>query len=267
MKAHVNHLPRWWPKGLRHLGGCLSAALSGGARLSALLLQVAAGPLLASDTPSLNPWSATKSVTNLTMQDSATTSITATNAPGVGAISSMNLLDDKHVLAIGDQVSFRIIEDEADPKSLTVTDSGELEVPYVGRFQASGKTCKHLATQLKNELEKDYYYQATVIISVNVMTKSRGRVYLVGPVHTPGPQEIPSDEVLTLSKAILRAGGFTDFADQKNVKVTRQAKTPGGKDETFTINVGSVLHKGTTESDLPLEPGDLIYVPERLIHF
>ena len=179
----------------------------------------------------------------------------------------MDLLDEKHKLAIGDQISFRIVEDEEDPKPLSITDSGELEVPYIGRFQAVGKTCKELAHQLKAALEKEYYYQATVIIAVNVMARSRGKVYLVGPVHQPGPQEIPSDEILTLSKAILRAGGFTDFADKKSVKVTRQAKTSGGKDETFTINVGKVLERGTTESDLPLEAGDLIFVPEKLVRF
>jgi protein involved in polysaccharide export with SLBB domain len=199
-----------------------------------------------------------------------TETVTAPSRPSntatAGDTKSQALLDDKHKLAIGDQISFRIVEDEEDPKSLTVTDSGEPEVPYIGRFQAVGKTCKELARQLKTELEKDFYYQATVVIAVNVMAKSRGKVYLVGPVHMPGPQEIPSDEVLTLSKAILRAGGFTDFADKKNVKVTRQAKS-GGKDETFTINVGKVLENGTTETDLPLQPGDLIYVPEKLVRF
>ena len=179
----------------------------------------------------------------------------------------MELLDDKHKLAIGDQIGFRIVEDEDEPRSLTVTDSGDLEVPYIGRFPAVGKSCKELASQIKSELEKEYYYQATVVIAVNLMAKSRGRVYLVGPVHLPGPEEIPSDETLTLSKAILRAGGFTDFADKKNVKVTRQARVPGAKDETFTINVEKVLEKGAVESDLPLEPGDLVYVPEKLVRF
>jgi len=176
-------------------------------------------------------------------------------------------LDNTHLLAIGDQISFRIVEDEDDARSLTVTDSGELEVPYVGRFPAVGKTCKQLAAQLKTELEKEYYYRATVIVAVNVMAKSRGRVYLVGPVHAPGPQEIPSDEVLTLSKAILRAGGFTDFADKKNIRVTRRAKAGESQDEVYTINVEKVLEKGRVENDLPLEPGDLIFVPEKLIHF
>jgi protein involved in polysaccharide export with SLBB domain len=124
-----------------------------------------------------------------------------------------------------------------------------------------------LAGQLKAELEKEYYYQATVIIAVDVMTKSRGKVYLVGPVRMPGPQEIPSDEVLTLSKAILRAGGFGDYADKHKVRVTRKGATAGGQDQIFMVNVAEILEKGKSESDLPLEPGDLIYVPERLIRF
>jgi protein involved in polysaccharide export with SLBB domain len=126
----------------------------------------------------------------------------------------MEALDVKHKLAIGDVLSFRIVEDEEDPRRLIVTDSGELEVPYIGRFTAVGKTSKQLARELRTELEKDYYHQATVIIAVDVMARSRGKVYLVGPVRVPGPQEIPGDEVLTLSKAILRAGGFTDLADK-----------------------------------------------------
>src|SRR5206468_5568681 len=83
-------------------------------------------------------------------------------------------LDEKHKLAIGDRLSFRIEEDQEDPKPLTVTDSGDLELPYLGRFPAENKTCKELAREIKAELEKEYYYQATVIIAVDSMTKSRG---------------------------------------------------------------------------------------------
>jgi polysaccharide export outer membrane protein len=193
----------------------------------------------------------------------------ATPQPGAKPVAmvttnSMDALDDKHRLAIGDRLSFRIVEDDEDPKPLFVTDSGDLEVPYIGRFPAVGVSCKELARTLKAELEKEYYYQATVIVAVDVMAKSRGKVYLVGPVRTPGPQEIPSDEILTLSKAILRAGGFNDFADKKGVRVTRKA---GVEDKTFTVNVAEILEKGKSDTDMPLEAGDLIYVPERLIRF
>jgi protein involved in polysaccharide export with SLBB domain len=177
----------------------------------------------------------------------------------------MDALDADHTLAIGDRLSFRIVEDEEDPKPLIVTDSGELECPYIGRFPAVGKPCRDLARALKTELEKDYYFQATVIIAVDVMAKSRGKVYLVGPVRAPGPLEVPSDEVFTLSKAILRAGGFTDFADKKSVRVTR--KTTNGLEQVFKVNVADILDKGKTATDMRLEAGDLIVIPERTIRF
>lgn len=190
-----------------------------------------------------------------------------TNSASRVSTNNMDALDDKYLLAIGDRINFRIEEDEDDPRPLTVMDSGDLEIPYIGHYPAVGKTCKELAQALKVELEKAYYYRATVIISVDLMTKSRGKVYLVGPVRMPGPEDIPSDEVLTLSKAILRAGGFTDFADKHHVKITRQGGTGEIDKETLVVDVGEIFDKGKTENDVALKPGDLIYIPERLVHF
>lgn len=192
----------------------------------------------------------------------------ATNSPVLAAANSSNVdvLDNKYHLVVGDQLSFRILEDEDEPVGLTVTDSGDIQVPYLGRYPAAGKTCKELAAALKAELEKKYYYQATVVVAVNAMPKSRGKIYLVGAIRAPGPQDISSDEALTVSKAILRSGGFTDFANEKKVKVTRASGGADGK-QTFVVDVERVLEKGETEADLPLQPGDLIFVPERMIRF
>ena len=198
--------------------------------------------------------------------NSAAADLAATNAGGVAPVT-MDTLDDKYRLAIGDRLSFRIQEDEEDPKALNVTDSGELEVPYIGRFPAENKTCKQLARELKKALEQEYYYQATVILAVDSMTKSRGKVYLVGPVRVPGAQDIPSDEVLTVSKAIMRAGGFNDFADRHNVKVTRKAGPGAADTKTFVVDVAQILEKGKIDRDVTLEPGDLVLIPERLIRF
>src|SRR6516225_4938337 len=59
------------------------------------------------------------------------------------SFSTMDTLDDKKKLGLGDHLSFRIVEDQEDPKEsldpkppLVVTDSGDVEVPYIGRFPA-----------------------------------------------------------------------------------------------------------------------------------
>src|SRR5258706_1932105 len=214
---------------------------------------VAAEPARAQSDPGTKstPWSLATRINNIT----------------AGVTNAMDALDEKHRLAIRDRLSFRIVEDEEDPKPLFVTDPGDLELPYLGRFPAEGRSCKELARAVKTELEKEYYYQATVIVAVDLMAKSRGKVYLVGPVRAPGPQEIPSDEILTLSKAILRAGGFSDFADRRNVRVTRKREGSASEDRTYNINVAEILDQGKRAADLPLEPGDLVYVPEKLIRF
>src|SRR5207245_3809616 len=113
----------------------------------------------------------------------------------------------------------------------------------------------------KGALEKDYYYHATVILAVDrVSEKSRGRVYVYGSVKGQGPQEIPADESYTVSKAIIRAGGFGDFANKRKVKVTRK----NGKD--FTVDLKRVIEEGRNDEDMVLQPDDQIYVPQRFIN-
>jgi protein involved in polysaccharide export with SLBB domain len=174
----------------------------------------------------------------------------------------MAVLDDKKKLGPNDFVSFRVVEDrDNDSQRLRVNDNGELEVPYVGLVPAEGRTCKELAHTIKGLLEKEYYYHATVILAVDrISEKSRGRIYVYGSVKAQGPQEIPPDESYTVSKAIIRAGGFGDFANKRKVKVTRK----NGKE--FNIDLKRVIEEGHTEEDMVLVPDDQIYVPQRLIN-
>jgi polysaccharide export outer membrane protein len=196
----------------------------------------------------------------------AVAAVSVTPAPTTPDTNRVSVLDDQYKLALGDHVSFRIIEDEDDPQDLLVTDTGEIEVPYLGRYPVVGKTCKELAAELKKRLEEKYYYHATVLIYVDSKL-TPGLVYLVGPVRTPGPLELPRDETLTLSKAILRAGGFADLADQKHVRITREGKGGATDRQVLVVNVYQILNEGKTDQDLVLQPGDLVYIPERLLRF
>ena len=177
-------------------------------------------------------------------------------------------LEDSPKLAIGDRVSFRVVEEKLEPKLLLVADSGELEVPYVGRVMAKDRTCQELTREIKAKLEEKYFYRASVILSVELLNPVRGSVYLFGEVRSAGSQALPSGEALTLAKAIIRSGGFTDFADKRRVTVTREsASGSGAGNQKFTVDVGRVLQRGMTQKDMKLEPGDVIYVPTRLVNF
>jgi polysaccharide biosynthesis/export protein len=186
----------------------------------------------------------------------------------VAQTTSMDVLNDAIKLGIGDRVSFRIVEDRREPIPLVVTESGEMEVPLIGRVLAANKTCKQLAYDIKPLLEKDYFFQATVIIGLDTIgTKSRGKIYITGQVRAQGGMDILPDEVLTVSKAILKAGGLSDFANKKKVKLIRKKEGEPNGTTTTILDLAEILDKGRIDKDVVLEPGDLIVVPERLINF
>jgi protein involved in polysaccharide export with SLBB domain len=175
--------------------------------------------------------------------------------------------DDKYKLRAGDRISLQILEDREAPRSLLVADSGELDVPYVGRIIASEKTCKQLGDELKEQLEKEFYYRATVVIALDAANKFFGRIYVWGQVRNQGPIDLAVNENLTVAKAVLRAGGFADFANKKKVKLIRNSAANALGKQVFEVNLSEILEGGFTERDIALRPDDLIIVPSRLINF
>jgi protein involved in polysaccharide export with SLBB domain len=143
-----------------------------------------------------------------------------------------------------------------------------LDIPELGLITAAGKTCKELAFQIKSNLLQTTYYRATVIIGIDLLNKTMSgrRIYLAGEIRRPGPQEIPAGQIWTVSKAILSAGGFTEYANKKEVRLVRSASA-SGPGKTIILNIADIWEKGHTELDLPVEAEDLIFVPGRAVNF
>jgi len=178
----------------------------------------------------------------------------------------MEVLDDARKLSVGDRLSYRVVEERKPPVPLVIADSGEVEVPLIGRISASGKTCKRLAQDIKGPLEKEYFYKATVIIGLDFASaRTKGKVYVTGQVHNQGGQDIPADEEYTLSRAILKAGGLSDFANKRKVKVIHKGKD--GTPETQVFDLEEIMEKGRMDKDPLLHPDDVVIVTERLVNF
>jgi protein involved in polysaccharide export with SLBB domain len=186
------------------------------------------------------------------------------------AITSTAQIDDNYRLHPGDRVSYAVAEDRKQPIEVVVLASGDVEVPGMGRFKANNLTCRELAAKLKTELERSYYKKATVTVALNqsgaspLQNSSNIRVYFLGAVRGAGAREFPPDGTITVSKAILIAGGFGDFADQKKVQLIR--KLPNGTSKVTVVNVADLL-KGKPGNDPVIQAEDMIRVPEKLINF
>lgn len=187
-----------------------------------------------------------------------------------GTVTSSMKIDDNYRLHPGDRVSYSVAEDRRQPVELVVMASGDMEVPVLGRFRVANLTCREVADRLKVELERSYYKKATVSVALNQTgsTPLQGaaniRVYFLGAVRAQGAKEFPPDGTITVSKAILIAGGFGDFADQKKVQLIR--RLPDGKSQITVVNVADLL-RGKPGNDPVIRAEDMIRVPERLLNF
>jgi protein involved in polysaccharide export with SLBB domain len=215
--------------------------------------------------------------------DSTTNAAPKPTAPTVTAatLSSMSALDDKTTLEEGDTISFRVIEDRDDAVSRVVTDTGEVDFPYIGRVKVEGKTCHEVAVEVKKLLEVDYYKQATVIVGLDLIigddkTKAKDIAWVVGEVRDVGPLELTKVQPLTVSQAIVRAGGFGDFADQRRVKLIHRGPSATGADthqppsissaKDFQVIDVKAIFDGKSVADPILKDGDYIIVPKRFIN-
>lgn len=173
--------------------------------------------------------------------------------------------DSTRPIIAGDVLRFQVFEDEEPPVYIKVNDQGFIDFPYLGRRKVEGRTCQEIVEELTVELEKTYYYEASVFLAVEQENPIRGRVYVVGEVGSQGAQGIPSSIEFTLSKAILAAGGFTKYAKKNRVRVIRDL--PDGGQKTFEVNVDEIFETGDRSSDVILEPNDFIIVPKSVISF
>lgn len=181
-------------------------------------------------------------------------------------LSATAASDPNKVLGVGDQLTLVIVEDRADPVARVVTDTGDIDVPWIGRVRAEGKTTSELAAEIKRKLEATHYYTATVKLAIDRVNPRSAveTIYVSGEVAQSGPQRFAKGETVTASAAILRAGGFGQFANERKVKVTR--KRNGGS-ETIVVDVKAVLQEGKVAKDIEVRDGDYIFVPRNFINF
>lgn len=83
------------------------------------------------------------------------------------------------------------------------------------------------------------------------------QIYVVGSVAKPGIYNYQEND--TVLDAILRAGGFTEFASRNGTKVVRDQ---GGKTKTIQVKMKDVMEKGEMDKNISIIGGDMIIVPE-----
>lgn len=129
-----------------------------------------------------------------------------------------------------------------------VRENGTIQLPLDVEVVAAGKLKNELQEEIRRAYVPKYYNRATVVVE----TEERF-IYVDGQVRMPGRYAFTGE--MTVRSAISVAGGFTEFANRRNVTLIR----PGGK----KITVNCKRAEEDPRYDVPIYPGDSILVKRK----
>lgn len=137
-----------------------------------------------------------------------------------------------------------------------IADDGSFNYPLVGRIEVAGLHASQVAERIREALiARDILRSPNV--SVTILEQVSKRFSVLGAVGKPG--SYPFIPGTTALQGITLAGGLTAVARGDSVVLTRRVD---GALKRFNVPVESIT-EGEAE-DIPLEPGDILFVPERI---
>ncbi len=142
--------------------------------------------------------------------------------------------------------------------------NGEILMPLIGAVKCEGLTTVALEDKLKTSF-KDYYIEPQVTVGFvyvpdSGMKSPWGSVLVTGAVVREGPVNMPSTRELTVTRAVMFAGGASPLADKSKVRVTR--RNADGTLKKFNVDLKKIGKDGRWDLDITLKPGDVVWVPE-----
>ena len=142
---------------------------------------------------------------------------------------------------------------EYNATSIPVRPDGKIQLSLVGDFPIAGKTPDQAATELKQIYTKEL---KNPDLAVMVRTFGASAVVVQGEVRNPAQISLIGNA--RLLQIISQAGGFLPTADIRNVTVVRHST--GGKPLVTVVNLQDALQGVNTANDLPMLPGDVVFV-------
>jgi polysaccharide export outer membrane protein len=162
-------------------------------------------------------------------------------------------------IGVDDQLSIKVWKNPELDVVVPVRSDGMITVPLAGDVQAGGRTPQEVAAALTEALAAFVQEpRVTVLVTELRSHEYLSRVRVTGAVREP--ISLPYRQGMTVLDAVLAAGGPTEFAAADHAALHRRER-----DETrsYSIPLGALLERGELGSNWPVQPGDVITVPQR----
>ena len=184
----------------------------------------------------------------------AQTSATGSEATAPAAAQPAQAVDENFLIGADDVLAVSVWKEPDLSRSIPVRSDGKITLPLIGEVQASGKTPRQLQQEIASKLQS-YISEPEVTVIVQEIRSQRYNV--LGMVAKPGSYMLTKST--TVLDAIAVAGGFRDFAKQKDIYVLRRAAD--GNQSRLPFNYKDVVRGHKSAQNVALQSNDTIVVP------
>jgi len=159
-----------------------------------------------------------------------------------------------------DLIKMQVFQEADLDRELRVSQDYTIAIPLVGVVNVKDRTVRETELLLTELYQRDYLVNPQ--INITVVDYSQRTINVLGAVNNPGSVVIPPEKNISLLDAIARSGGFSRLANRNKVSLTRTKAD--GQTVNFTVDADQMV-SGDTNNRTPIQDGDVIFVPERML--
>lgn len=174
-----------------------------------------------------------------------------TDVPNTFAPLNAVQVNADYVIGSGDELHIRgwgMIDIDL---TVTVDRAGAIHIPRVGSVNVAGVRYRDLQGHLKQAVQRVF---SNFELTASIAQTRAVQVYVVGHAARPGTYTL--NAMSTLLNALFASGGPSATGTMRNVQLKRGSQT------VTTFDVYDMLVRGDKSRDVPLQDGDVLFIPE-----
>jgi protein involved in polysaccharide export with SLBB domain len=175
----------------------------------------------------------------------------------------VNVTSDTYVLQPPDEVEIHCAQvAEINMQKEKIRPDGKISFERLGEFEVAGKTCKEVASQIKDKVAKLYTLQDEYPIDVRISVFSSQFYYVVGQVMRPGPRLYSGRDSVFYA---LASAEPNPLAWKQRIQVVRPSVDENDGPKIFEVDYDKMAAHGDLRKDVLLQKGDVVYVPPTVL--
>jgi len=190
---------------------------------------------------------------------------------GFGASAPSSVRSEVYTLGAGDRIQmdiFNVPEYSGPNGQHQVQADGSLSLPLIGSVSVYGMTLEQASNAVKERYGK---FLKRPWITLKLLAPRPLQIAIAGEINRPGAYTISSaagpggtaeqmgTQMPTISRALRMAGGITQSADVRQIKIRRPQRNAA--EQIISVDLWELLQNGDLRADMTLRDGDTIFIP------